>query len=688
MTDLNATFHLTTFDSRVGRLAILTMDNGLDHRKPTIFGEAALQSLNAALDELAAMNDMPGDDVKGLLLTGKEFIFAVGADTASFVGVTEEVALRGATAGHEAFSRLMALDIPTVAAINGAAMGGGLEIALHCDYRSVSTGAAAIAFPEVFLSILPAWGGTQLATRLVGAPNAIQSIVIDPMNTNTVMRPKVAFERGFADRLIDSASFLDDSIAFLVEVVAGEVKVERDVDPSAGLDDALSDARAFVEAKVHGATDAPSMALDLIEFAAQSGDLAEGRKKEQQALAHLLPARQAQASIYAFDLVQRRVKAQPWKPDVRGRPVRKVGVVGAGLMGAQLGSLFLQRLEVPLVMKDIDADVLDRARRHIEDDLDRRVAKRRMAPGRAAFLKSLVTYTTDDTDLGGADWVIEAVLERMDLKKSIFADLERVLDEQAILATNTSSLSIAEMAADLDHPGRVVGFHFFNPVAVLPLVEVISHDDVADTALATAYDVAAALRKSAVGCSDAPAFIVNRLLTRFNGAATSALSTGATFRDVDKAITTLGLPMGPFALMGLVGVQVAYHTAKTLEAAFGERFTIDDNYHAIAALDPTGGVYDSKGDVHQDVRNAITIDEDVEPASADEIQQLALDAIADEIHRMLDEDVVADARDVDTALILGAGFPFFTGGIALYLDQVGISQRLFGERLVGPVDQA
>jgi 3-hydroxyacyl-CoA dehydrogenase/enoyl-CoA hydratase/carnithine racemase len=685
MSDLNATFHLNTFESRrAGRLAVLTMDNGFDHTKPTIFGEAALRSLHDALDALEAESD-----VKGLLLTGKPFIFAVGADTDSFVGVDEAFARRGGQEGHRAFLRLKNLPIPTVAAINGACMGGGLEIALHCDYRTLSTSAAAIAFPEVFLNIFPAWGGTQLAPRLVGAANAIQAIVIDAMNNNTVMNPKVAFERGFADRLIDGAGFLDDSIAFLEDVVTGAVTIDREVDPAAGLDEALTNARAFVQNKVHGATRAPEIALDLIEFAARSGDLAEGLRREEDGLAELLPSRQAQASIYAFNLTQRRVKRQPWKPDASGRRIRKVAVIGAGLMGAQLGSLFLQRLEVPLVMKDINAEVLDNARAHIEGELDKRVQKGRLSAGKAGFLKGLVTYTTDDADVAGADWVIEAVLEKMGLKKAIFADLEKVLDPGAILATNTSSLSIAEMAADLEHPERVVGFHFFNPVAVLPLVEVISHEQASDEAMATAFEVAKKLRKSAVGCTDAPAFIVNRLLTRFNSAATEALKNGNSFQEIDTAIKELGLPMGPFELFGLVGIQVAFHTAETLEAAFGERFAIDDNFRKIAELDPPG-IYDwaNGGQVFPQILEHVTVDESAEKLTADQIRQQALEAVADECKRMLDDGVVADARDIDTSMILGAGFPFFMGGICKYVDQVGISDKLFGQPLVAAEDQA
>ncbi|GGI09549.1 3-hydroxyacyl-CoA dehydrogenase NAD-binding domain-containing protein [Egicoccus halophilus] len=682
-------FKLTYDDSpTAGRLAILTMDNGRDHTKPNTFGAQALASLDEALDEFETQTD-----VKGLLLTGKQFIFAVGADLTQFTGMDAEAARAGGEGGHAVFARLMALPFPTLAAINGACMGGGLEIALHCDYRTVSTGAAAIAFPEVFLSIVPGWGGTQLAPRVVGARNALDAIVVNALNNNKVMKPREAFERGFADRLIDSAVFLDESLALLERLVTGQETIERPgadgVDPTEGLDEALTDVRAFVDAKVHGATRAPYLALELIEFAARGGDLDEGRRKESEALAQLLPADQAQASVYAFDLVQNRAKKQPWRPDAPPRRLSKVAVVGAGLMGAQLGALHLQRLELPLVLKDIDEGVLDRCREHVEGELDKQVAKGRLKPGKAAFLKGLVTYTTSYDDVRGADWVIEAVLERMDLKQAIFADLEEVLDEGAVLATNTSSLSVGEMAAKLAHPERVVGFHFFNPVAVLPLVEVIRPEGVSDAAMATAFDVAKKLRKTGVQCADRPAFIVNRLLSRFNGTAVQALRRGNDFREIDEAVKGLGLPMGPFELFGLVGLQVAFHTAETLAEAFPDRFVIDDNFRAIAHAD-VPGIYDwsAGGEVFAAVRAAVEVDADATPMSADEIRRVALEAAADECARMLDDGTVADARDIDTGMILGAGFPFFLGGLCRHLDQTGISQAVAGRPLVTAEDHA
>jgi 3-hydroxyacyl-CoA dehydrogenase/enoyl-CoA hydratase/carnithine racemase len=685
--DVFTQFKLTYTDSpTAGRLAIMTMDNGRDYRKPNTFGEQALGSLSDALDELASQHD-----VKGLLLTGKHFIFAVGADLTQFEGMDADGAREGGRRGHEVFARLQALPFPTLAAINGACMGGGLEIALHCDYRTLSTGAAAIAFPEVFLSIFPAWGGTQLAPRVAGARNAIDAIVVDALNNNRMMKPQQAFERGFADRLIDSAVFLDESVALLERLVTGDETIERAsaADLAEGLDEALANARAFADNKVHGATRAPYVALDLIEFAARGGDLDEGRVREQAGLAELLPAPQAQASVYAFDLVQNRAKKQPWRPDAAPRRIEKIAVIGAGLMGAQLGALHLQRFEVPLVMKDIDEGVLGRCREHIEGELDKRVQKGRMKQGKANFLKSLVSYTTSYEDVRGADWAIEAVLERMDLKQAIFADLEEVLDEGAVLATNTSSLSVREMGQKLAHPERVVGFHFFNPVAVLPLVEVIKPEGVSDEAMATAFDVAKKLKKTGVQCADAPAFIVNRLLSRFNGTAVQALRRGNDFKEIDTAIKELGLPMGPFELFGLVGLKVAFHTAETLADAFPDRFAIDDNFKAIAESE-LPGVYDwsAGGEVYAQIRELVQVDEGAAPMTADEIRRAALEAAADECHRMLEDGTVADARDIDTGMIMGAGFPFFMGGLCKHLDQTGVSQQVVGRDLVTATDHA
>jgi len=682
MAELVSEFKLQYVDSRsAGRLALLTIDNGEDHRRPSTFGAEGLASMGRALDELEAQTH-----VRGLLLTGKPFVFAVGADLTAFGGVDEAAAREGGRRGHAAFGRLRDLPFPTVAAINGAAMGGGLEIALHCDARTLSSSAAALAFPEVFLSIFPAWGGTQLTPRLIGAAGALRAIVDLPLDGNRTLRPAQALELGLADRLFDAVDFAERSLSFLEDLVTGAVVLDRPAPPADGLDELFADARARAEARVRRSTRAPFVAIDLIEFAARGGDLAEGLRREEDGLAELLPSRQAQAAVYAFDLTQNRVKRQPGKPAAAPRQVRKAAVVGAGLMGAQLGALLLQRTEVPLVMKDIDEAVLDRARGLIEGELDKRVQRGRLSPARAGFLKSIVTYTTDYDPLAGADLVIEAVVEVLDLKRRIFAEVEAVVDDGCVLATNTSSLSVAAMAEGLSHPERVVGLHFFNPVSVLPLVEVVRTADASDEAVATAFAVTKQLGKSAVPCADAPAFVVNRILTRFLAACGEAVDRGSDFTEVDDAIKDLGLPMGPFELVGLVGPAVGAHVAATLHEAYPDRFPLDPNVQMLGASG-LPGIYEAPGKPYAQIVEG-WVRTGGERLSAEQVRTLALEAVADEVRHLLDEGVVADARDVDTCMLLGAGWPFAMGGVCRYLDQTGVSQKLFGAPLIRATDAA
>lgn len=679
-----ATFTLTWYTAPdAGRLALLTLDNGHGHRKPTVISDATLASLDDRLDEVL------DGEAAGLLVTGKPFIFCAGADTGQFVGVSPEWARKGAAEGHRVFGRLRELPVPTVAAINGLCVGGGLELALSCDARTISTAAGRIYFPEVFLSIFPAWSGSQLTPRLIGAEAAVQLIVRNPLDNNRTLRPQQAMRMGLGDRLLPPMDLLDGSVEFLRSLVTGEATLDRTVptpdDPAA----LFAAARDAVDDAVHGATPAPYVALDLIEFASTGGDLADGLERELDAIAELLPSRQAQAALYSFDLTQRRARRQPGRPDVEPRRVGSAAVIGAGLMGAQLGALLVGGLQVPVTLKDVDADVLDAARTTVEGQLDRRVERGRLDAGTARFLKSLVTYSTDDHDLAGVDLVVEAVSERLDLKQRIFADVERVVAPECVLATNTSSLSVDAMGADLAHPERLIGLHFFNPVSVMPLVELVRGDATDDATAATGFAVVGELRKTAVACADRPAFVVNRVLTRMMTACMRAVRTPDDFARVDDAMVALGLPMGPFPLIGLVGLEVAAHVAHTLAEAFPERFGPSDHNFAMLGSSGLPGIYDPDADgrvPYDHIAQRWQVDATVDAGSHEQIQRLVLDACAEEIGHMLDEGVVDDPRDIDTCMLLGAGWPFFNGGICLYLDQTGVSTRVLGRRLVAPTD--
>ncbi len=648
-------FKLQRVDTRAGPVALVTMDNGEDWRRPNTFGEAALRSLEGVLDRLRTR------DWRGLLLTGKPFVFAAGADIDEFGEITPERARLGGQAGHELFGRLRDLPFVTVAAVNGAALGGGVEIALHCDYRTISSAVRHFACPEVFLGLIPGWGGTQLVPQLVGAEQAVTFIVENPLRQNRMLSGPQAYDAGFADALFDPVEFVDESLAFLLGKVEEGAGKRR---PSADLADAeevCRKARSRLDGQVHGATPAPYRALDLIEGAA-TWSLDEGYRAEEDALAELLPGPQAQASVYAFGLVERRAKRGVGVPATEPRRVQRVGIVGAGLMARQLALLTLRRLEVPVVLRDLAQEQVDEASAWIGDELAELVRRGRLAEGKARFLGSLVTGGTGWELFAGCDLVLEAVFEELEVKKDVFAELEKVVSAECVLATNTSSLSVTEMGAGLRHPERLVGMHFFNPVAVLPLVELVRTPQTDDVALATAWAVTAKLRKTGVLVRDAPGFVVNRLLGRQGSVLTQALDRGNTVEETDEAVLRLGLPMAPSVLLQLVGPKVANHVRHQLHNAWPVRFPLSATLESLAE----GG----EPVVVEDARRTV-----------DELHEAVLEALADEVRHILEEGVVAEAADVDTCLLLGAGFPFWLGGITKHLDQTGVSQRVVGRPL-------
>jgi 3-hydroxyacyl-CoA dehydrogenase len=489
----------------------------------------------------------------------------------------------------------------------------------------------------------------------------VRFIVENPLRQNRMLTGAQAFETGFADALLEPVEFLDESLAFLLEKVDEGAGKRR---PAADLSDAAEvcrKARSRLDGQVHGAAPAPYRALDLIEGAA-TWSLAEGYRAEEDALAELLPGPQAQASVYSFFLVERRAKRSVGVPDVEARRVSKVGIVGAGLMARQLALLVLRRLEVPVVLRDLSDEQIDDAVAWIAGELEALVAKGRLGEGKARFLGSLVSGSTGWDVFAGCDLVLEAVFEEMDVKKDVFAELERVVSPECVLATNTSSLSVTEMGAELEHPERVVGMHFFNPVAVLPLVELVRTPHTDDVALATAWAVTMKLRKTGVLVRDATAFVVNRLLGRQGSVVTEALDHGNSVDETDEAVLRLGLPMAPSVLLQLVGPKVANHVRHHLHAAWPDRFPLSATLESLAE----GG-------------DPVVVEH--APRSVDELHTAVLEALADECRHILEDGVVQEAADIDTCLLLGAGFPFWLGGITKHLDQTGVSERVTGRLL-------
>ncbi len=650
-----------------GVIGLITLDNGEDHTKPNTFGPRSLISLNTAID--AALAD---DEVTALAVTGKPFILAAGADLTSIAGGGPDAVRVVAELGHAVFRKLGDGQKPSFGFINGLSLGGGLEVALHCTYRTVMDSAPALGLPEVMLGLVPGWGGAFLVPNLVGADTAVTLIIENPLNNGKTVGGQQAFELGLADAVFSGADFLEQSLLWAGDVLTGKVAVERpEVDRGEAWDAAVRRAEQVALARTGGASPAAAKAVELLA-AAKDGDRDAGFAREDDALHALSQTPELLASLYSFDLVQKRAKRPAGAPDKSlARPVTKVGIVGAGLMASQMALLFVRRLEVPVVLTDLDQERVDKGVGYVHAEIDKLLAKGRINQDKANRHKALVTGSVDKAEgFAGADFVIEAVFEEMGVKKAVFADVEKVVSAECVLATNTSSLSITEMAADLEHPERVVGFHFFNPVAVMPLLEIVQGEKTDDATLATAFGTGKALKKTTILVQDSPSFIVNRLLGRFMSEVSRILDEGTPIDVVDGAFAGVA-PMPPFALIALVGPAIALHNTETLAAAFPDRFYVSPALERVVAA-KKGAYFGPDGSLDPEVEALLEKPAEPKVLAEEEVRRAVLTGLAQEARLMLDEGVVAAAEDLDLAMITGAGFAFWNGGLTMLLEREGL----------------
>jgi len=669
-------------------LALVTLDNGRDHTRPNTLGPVTLLELAGVLDEQKAR--AARGEIAGVAVTGKPFILAAGADLSKVSDIpSKAVAKQLAQLGHWTLGKLSDLGVPSFVFINGLALGGGVEIPLNADYRTIDRSMPALALPEVFLGIIPGWGGAWLLPNLIGIENALKVVIENPLKNNRTLKGQEAFDLGIADAIFNPANFLEDSVKWADGVISGTIKVKRANEPgklerAVKWDIAIGIAEKMLKSRIGEVAKSPYKALELLK-AAKNTDKHTGFRAEDEALAELISGDQFQASIYAFNLVQKRAKKPAGAPDKAiARKVTKVGIIGAGLMASQFALLFVRRLQVPVVITDLDQGRVDKGVAGIHSEIDALLGKGRISRDESNRLKALVTGTTDKADFADCDWVIEAIFEELAAKQDVFEEIEKYVSAETILATNTSSLSVEQIGAKLAHPERLVGFHFFNPVAVMPLIEVVKTPTTNDESLSTAMVTAAKLRKNAVITKDTPGFVVNRILAKVLGEAMHAVDTGTPFEVVEQSTKPFGLPMTPFELLELVGLKVGAHVLDTHHAAFPDRFFESANLHRLAEL---GHIFerDAKGKIKGVDKKALEIVKGgTTPMTAQQLQTRIEDGLADEIHRMLEDGVVAAAEDIDLCLILGAGYPFQMGGATPYLDRVGASQRVFGSTFHTP----
>ena len=651
------------------------------------FNRATVDSLTEALDALAAE-----DGIRGLLVTSGKGVFIVGADitefTAMFDATVEEI--QNFSGGQNAnFNRLQNLPYPTVAVINGFAMGGGLEICLACDFRVMST-AAKVGLPETKLGILPGWGGTVRLPRMIGVDEAITWIA-----TAKDQSAEAALKAGAVDAIAAPEQLLEVAQRTLASAMDGKLDyaTRRDAKSSPlPLNDteammAFFTIKSMVGQQAGRNYPAPLKVVDVVEAARGMG-LEDALKVESAGFAELAKTDVAAAMVGLFLADQMLSKvAKGWEKKAERR-VERAAVLGAGIMGG--GIAYQSALKgVPIKMKDIAQEGIDLGLNEANKLLAKRVARGRMTPAKMGEVLNNIDPQLTYDGFDSVDIVIEAVVENPKVKHAVLAETEKMIRPDAILASNTSTISIDFLAEALERPENFCGMHFFNPVHAMPLVEVIRGKKTSDRAVARTVAYANKLGKKAIVVKDCPGFLVNRVLFPYFDGFSKLLRDGADFQAVDKVMERWGWPMGPAYLMDVVGIDTGVHAAGVMAEGFPDRMQLDFKTatEVMFENDRLGqkngkGMYeyvtDKRGKpkkiVNDDVYQLIApiCGERAEFEREDIIARMML-PMAIEMARCVEEGIVGTPAEADLALLYGVGFPPFRGGIFRWMDTVGLA---------------
>ena len=666
-------FFKRIIDGEVETLEFDTPDSSVN-----ILSGAALTELEQQLDEIAARSD-----IKVLLFTSaKKSIFIAGADIKEIDSITNpQEASEKCNRGKQVFDKLEKLPQITVAVINGACLGGGYELSLACNYRVAGfAGCVKIGLPEVRLGILPGFGGCVRLPELIGIGNALSVIL-----PGKVLDANRAFKLGMVDRLFYDPILVDQAKTFARDILSKKEKVQRRRKTfvtrllegnSVGRSILFSQARKNVLKSTAGHYPAPLVALDTIKNIV-GASREEGFQLESEWFGKLGASEISKNLIHVFHLDERYKKKKWTEVEPTLTHVKKAGVVGAGVMGGGIAQL-LAKNNIICRIKDLNNQALTLAMKTARGVYTYLLKTRRMKKGQVDAQMSLISPTTTYDGFQNADVVIEAVVERMDVKKQVFKELDELVQPSACLFTNTSSLSVTEMAQCTNRPESVCGFHFFNPVHRMPLLEIIATEKTSEETLATAVAFARQLGKMVIVAKDKEGFIVNRILLPYMNEAAYLFQEGIDTKRLDDIIRRFGMPMGPMELADEVGIDVGYHVAHILEATYGERMRIAEILKMVYEAGTLGkksgeGFYLYSGKqkkVSNNVRKmyanaTFTLDDDTA------LKRLIYIMI-NEASRCLEEGVVESASTIDVGMVYGTGFPPFRGGLLRYADSVGV----------------
>ncbi|UOF02138.1 3-hydroxyacyl-CoA dehydrogenase NAD-binding domain-containing protein [Bdellovibrio reynosensis] len=667
-----------------GEIAIVEFD--LVGEKVNKFSTPVMMRLKEVLGELK------NSSYKAVIFkSNKPKIFIAGADIEEIKAMTTKEQFDAAVKGGQDVMNLVEdLPMPTISAINGACMGGGCEFILACDYRIASDDSSTkIGLPEIQLGILPGFGGTQRGPRVMGLQAALD-IILAGKSVNS----KKALKIGLVDKVVHQNLLQEQAIKWAKEIIAGGSRKRRKKFKPQGLvngilEGPLGRGIVFKKAKegvlkaTKGHYPAPLKALEVIQKTYGMSDREAGMRIEREGFCELGTTDISKNLIHVFYLTEM-VKKQNGVPgvDVKPRDVKGLGILGAGTMGGGIAYVAADK-GIQVRMKDLNQEALGKGLKHASD-LWMKLLKRKSIDKYQYQQKiDAVSVTTDYSGFKNLDVVVEAIVEDMGIKQKVIGECAGQMRPDAIIATNTSSLSVTEMAKGHPRPEYFAGMHFFNPVNKMPLVEVIRGEKTSDETIATIYELSKKMGKMPVVVKDGPGFLVNRLLLPYMAEAAFLMQEGMSIEVVDKAyVKEFGMPMGPFELMDEVGLDVCIKVLKIFKKAFGDRIELAD---CMVALEKSGrlgrkngkGFYHysedgKRGDVDQSVYAALGLGQPTNPHDTKECIERGVFAMVNECSLALIEDrIVETPHEVDLAMIMGTGFPPFRGGLMKYADSVG-----------------
>ncbi|MBI3602144.1 MAG: enoyl-CoA hydratase/isomerase family protein [Candidatus Omnitrophica bacterium] len=660
-------------------IAYITFDQ--PDSKVNVLNAAALLEFEKILDQLKNNSSL-----KGLVIgSAKKDIFIAGADIKEIENITDVTDGKAKSqAGQGIMDKLEDLSIPTVAVIDGAALGGGCELALACRWRIATFNEKVrIGLPEVNLGIIPGFGGTYRLPRLLGLQGALKIIL-----SGTPVDSKTALKTGLVDRLYPQAGLSDHVRAFVDEIsrASGErtypAIVKRGLDAFLdhnffGRNVVCKKSKEQVLKATKGFYPAPLRALEVVQKTSRCGR-SIALDMESSIFAQLVVTEISKNLVKVFYLSEKfRKLSVPGTENITPMVVAKAGVLGAGIMGGGIAQLLSHR-GVWVRLKDISYDAIAKGLKAAFEVYAQSLKRKRMRPAEAAAKMAMISGTLDYSGFANADIVIEAVLENMEIKKKVFAEVSLNVSAKTIFASNTSSLSVTEMAGVMGDPSRVIGFHFFNPVHRMPLIEVITTPQTSKETLVATLEFAKRLGKTPIIVKDSPGFLVNRILLAYINEAGRLLQEGGTIEHLDKIATDFGMPMGPFTLSDEVGLDVGVKVLHVLESGLGARFKsctiFDEAFHLKLLGKKSGKGFYIHGAERQVNRHLQALVKGRSRVSDREALTRMTHVMINEAARILQEGIVEGADTVDVGMVMGTGFPAFRGGLLRYADFLGIDQ--------------